>query len=130
MSGFGLASRSDLPAEEAAGFIQRYFERFGTVKDYQDRVIHEAQRTGYAETLLGRRRYIPELHSSVYAIRQGAIRMAINHPIQGAASDIMKIAMIRVHDFIRERKLATRMILQVHDELVFEIPAAEIPSFK
>ena len=130
MSEFGLASRTELAAAEAAGFIQRYFERFGTVKEYQDRITREALRKGYVETLLKRRRYVPDLKSSVYAVRQAAIRAAINHPIQGAASDIMKIAMVRVHELIRDRKLETRMILQVHDELVFEAPEAEIASFK
>jgi DNA polymerase-1 len=130
MSEFGLASRTELPSAEAASFIQRYFERFGTVKEYQDRIVSEARRTGYAETLLKRRRYLPELRSAVYAVRQAATRMAINHPIQGAAADVMKIAMIRLHDFIRQRKLKTRMILQVHDELVFEAPEAEIATFK
>jgi DNA polymerase I len=130
MSEFGLASRADLPAAEAASFISRYFERFGTVKAYQDWIIREAERKGYVETLLGRRRYMPELKSRIHNVRQGAIRAAVNHPIQGAASDIMKIAMIRVHDFIRERGLKTRLILQVHDELVFETPEDELMSFK
>jgi DNA polymerase-1 len=130
MSEFGLASRTDLPSADAAGFIQRYFERFGTVKEYQERIVREAERTGYVETLLKRRRYLPELRSSNYAVRQGAIRAAVNHPFQGAASDVMKIAMIRIHGFIRERQLKTRMLLQVHDELVFESPVEEIQVFK
>jgi DNA polymerase-1 len=130
MSEFGLASRTDLPSADAAGFIQRYFERFGTVKDYQERIVREAEQTGYVETLLKRRRYLPELRSSNYAVRQGAIRAAVNHPFQGAASDVMKIAMIRIHSFIRERQLKTRMLLQVHDELVFESPVQEIQVFK
>jgi DNA polymerase I len=130
MSEFGLASRADLPAAEAAGFIQRYFERFSTVKEYQDRIIRDATRDGYAQTVLNRRRYLPELKSNIYNLRQAAIRMAVNHPIQGAASDIMKIAMIRVHDHLRSQGLKTRMILQVHDELVFEAPEDEIPAFK
>ena len=129
MSEFGLASRAELPQAEAAGFIQRYFERFGTVKEYQDRIIRGAQQNGYVETLLKRRRYMPDLKSSVYAVRQAAVRAAINHPIQGAASDIMKLAMIRVHDYLKQSGLRTRMILQVHDELVFEAPESEVASF-
>jgi DNA polymerase-1 len=129
MSEFGLASRSELPQAEAAGFIQRYFERFGTVKEYQDRIIRIARQTGYVETLLKRRRYVPDLKSSVHAVRQAAIRAAINHPIQGAASDIMKLAMIAVHQHLESSGLKTRMILQVHDELVFETPEEEIASF-
>jgi DNA polymerase-1 len=129
MSEFGLASRTELPPAEAASFIQRYFERFGTVKEYQDRIIRAAHRDGYVETLLKRRRYVPDLKSSIYAVRQAAIRAAINHPIQGAASDIMKLAMIAVQQYLRASGLRTRLILQVHDELVFESPEAEIPTF-
>jgi DNA polymerase I len=130
MSEFGLASRSDLPPAEAASFISRYFERFGTVKAYQERIIREAEQKGYVETPLGRRRYMPELKSSIYNVRQGAIRAAVNHPIQGGASDIMKIAMIQVHDFLQRQGLKARLILQVHDELVFELPHDELPAFK
>ena len=120
MSDYGLAERTGLPSDQAASFIRRYFERFGTVKAFQDEVIRKAEWEGYAETLLGRRRYFPEIRSHLYAVRQAAIRATINAPIQGSASDIVKIAMIRVEDFLRREAPGVRMLLQVHDELVLE----------
>src|SRR5437763_2102339 len=102
MSDYGLAERTGLPSEDASGFIQRYFQRFGTVQAFQDRVIHRAEDEGYTETLLGRRRYVPEIRSRIYGVRQAALRQIINAPIQGSASDIVKVAMIRVHAFLKE----------------------------
>src|SRR5262249_7281176 len=96
MSDYCLAERTGLPGAAAPWFVRRYFERFGTVKAFQDGVIGKAEDYGYAETLLGRRRYFPEIRSHLFAVRQGAIRATINAPIQGSASDIVKVAMIRV----------------------------------
>jgi DNA polymerase-1 len=124
MSDYGLAERTGLPSADASGFIQRYFERFGTVKAFQDKVIGKAEDEGYAETLLGRRRYVPEVRSRIYGVRQAALRQIINAPIQGSASDIVKIAMIRVHQFLKDTAPAVHMLLQVHDELLFEGPEA------
>jgi DNA polymerase I len=126
MSDFGLAERTGLPSADASAFIDRYFQRFGTVKSFQDRVIHKAEDDGYAETLLGRRRYVPEIRSRIYGVRQAALRQIINAPIQGSASDIVKVAMIRVHDFLRESASSVAMLLQVHDELLFEGPEDEL----
>jgi DNA polymerase I len=126
MSDFGLAERTGLPSAEASGFIQRYFQRFGTVKAFQDRVIGNAEDNGYAETLLGRRRYFPEIRSRLFAVRQAAIRATINAPIQGSASDIVKIAMIRVADYLHREAPNVRMLLQVHDELLLEGPEDEL----
>ena len=91
-----------------------------------DETLREARKTGYVMTLLGRRRYMPELNSSHGGVRQAAERAAINAPVQGTAADIIKIAMIRLHQAMRERKLAARMLLQVHDELLFELPESEL----
>jgi len=126
MSDYGLAERTGLPSDEAGRFIQRYFERFSTVKAFQDEVIRGAERTGYAETLLGRRRYFPEINSHLYAVRAAAIRATINAPIQGSASDIVKIAMIQVADFLQREAPHVRLLLQVHDELVFEGSEADL----
>jgi DNA polymerase I len=126
MSDYGLAERTGLPSADASGFIQRYFQRFGTVKAFQDRVINKAEDDGYAETLLGRRRYFPEIRSKLFAVRQAAIRATINAPIQGSASDIVKIAMIRVFDFLSQQAPSVHMLLQVHDELLFEGPEDEL----
>jgi DNA polymerase-1 len=126
MSDYGLAERTGLPSAEASGFIQRYFQRFGTVKAFQDRVIDHAEQNGYAETLLGRRRYFPEIRSRLFSVRQAAIRATINAPIQGSASDIVKVAMIRVADFLRREAPSVRMLLQVHDELLLEGPEDEL----
>jgi DNA polymerase-1 len=126
MSDYGLAERTGLPSADASSFIQRYFQRFGTVKAFQEGVIHKAEDEGYAETLLGRRRYVPEIRSRIYGVRQAALRQIINAPIQGSASDIVKVAMIRVHDFLRSSAPSVSMLLQVHDELVFEGPEDEL----
>jgi DNA polymerase I len=126
MSDYGLAERTGLPAADATGFIQRYFQRFGTVKAFQDDMIRGAERDGYAETLLGRRRYLPEVNSHLFAVRSAAIRQIINAPIQGSASDIVKIAMIRVAEFLRREAPAVRMLLQVHDELLLEGPEDDL----
>ena len=126
MSDYGLAERTGLPSAEASGFIQRYFQRFGTVKAFQEGVIAKAEDEGYAETLLGRRRYIPEIRSRIFGVRQAAIRQTVNAPIQGSASDIVKIAMIRVAEFLEHEAPDVHMLLQVHDELLFEGPEAEL----
>jgi len=126
MSDFGLAERTGLPSAEASGFIQRYFERFGTVKAFQDTVINRAEDLGYAETMLGRRRYAPEIRSHIFNVRNAAIRQIINAPIQGSASDIVKIAMIAVADFLERDAPEVKMLLQVHDELLLEGPESEL----
>ena len=125
LSEYGLSTKERIPREEAAEFIRRYFDRYKKVREWRDGAIESCRRLGYAETMLGRRRYIPEIKSSNYQVRSSGERMAINMPVQGTASDIIKIAMNRIDDEITERSLQTRMILQVHDELIFEGPRAE-----
>jgi DNA polymerase-1 len=129
MSEYGLAQQSGLPPAEAGAFIKRYFDRFGTVKAYQDNLLHEAETQGFVKTALDRRRYIPELTSKIYNVRQAGQRQAINHPIQGTASDIVKIAMIGVQRLIDEKYPRTLMTLQVHDELLFELPKDDLAAF-
>ena len=128
---YGLAQATGLTQGEAEDFITKYFERFPGVREYIRDTKVLAGRQGYVETLLGRRRYFPELQpgskASHYA-RQAAERMAINAPIQGTAADIIKIAMVELYDALRERKLRSRMILQVHDELIIESPEDEVES--
>jgi DNA polymerase-1 len=128
---YGLAQATGLTQAEAENFITTYFERFPGVREYIRNTKVLAGRQGYVETLLGRRRYFPELETgskaSHYA-RQAAERMAINAPIQGTAADIIKIAMVQLHEALRERGLRTRMILQVHDELIVEAPEDEIDA--
>jgi DNA polymerase-1 len=121
----GLAGRTGMSRTEAGEFIRRYFERYPLVKRYLDDTIATTRRTGYASTLLGRRRYIPDINSPNGTLRQAAERMAINHPIQGSNADIIKIAMNRIQAELDRRRLHGRMILQVHDELLFECPVDE-----
>jgi DNA polymerase-1 len=129
MSEYGLSQQSGLPPAEAGQFIKRYFDRFGTVKAFQDSLLHEAEDRGFVTTLLERRRYIPELTSKLYNVRQAGQRQAINHPIQGTASDIVKIAMIGVQRLIETHYPRTLMTLQVHDELLFELPKRDLDAF-
>jgi DNA polymerase-1 len=122
MGRFGLARRLGMSNDEAADFIERYFETYPGVREYTDRVTAEAEETGYASTMLGRKRAITGLSSNNARIRGMAERVAVNTPIQGSAADLIKLAMLAVDARIREDDLPCRMVLQVHDELVFELP--------
>jgi DNA polymerase-1 len=122
---FGLANRLGIAQSEARDIIARYFTRFPKVKEYITGTIASAKSRGYVETLLGRRRYLPDLASRNQAVRGNAERAAINMPIQGTAADMIKLAMINIDRELRARSMAARMLLQVHDELVFEVPEGE-----
>ncbi len=129
MGEYGLAQRTELSVNQARQFITNYFARYQKVEEYVERTKTEARETGYVSTLLGRRRYFPELQATSRAhggMRRAAEREAINMPIQGSAADILKIAMVRLHRSLQERNLMARMILQVHDELVLEVPQEEL----
>ncbi|MEU5085787.1 DNA polymerase I [Streptomyces sp. NPDC021356] len=125
LSAFGLSQQLNIEAAEARTLMDAYFERFGGVRDYLRRVVDEARATGYTETLFGRRRYLPDLNSDNRQRREMAERMALNAPIQGTAADIVKIAMLHVDRALREADLKSRMLLQVHDEIVLEIAPGE-----
>jgi len=127
-SAFGLAQQTGMSREEAAQFIKTYFEKYPGVREYIERTKTQAAEQGYVETLLGRRRYFPNLATMRGPERGRAEREAINMPIQGTAADIIKIAMIRLHQALRERGLRARMLLQVHDELVLEAPDDEVET--
>ena len=130
ISPYGLASRLGIDPEEAKQIIFNYFARFPRVNDYITHVLAFAHRNKYVTTILNRRRYIPEIDSKNGNVRQNAERIAINTTIQGSAADLIKIAMINIHRYLKENKLQTRMMLQVHDELVFEVPADELEQVK
>ncbi|MFI6081780.1 DNA polymerase I [Streptomyces sp. NPDC051217] len=125
LSAFGLSQQLNIEAAEARGLMDTFFERFGGVRDYLQRAVEEARATGYTETMLGRRRYLPDLTSDNRQRREMAERMALNAPIQGTAADIVKVAMLRVDSALTEAGLASRMLLQVHDEIVLEIAPGE-----
>jgi DNA polymerase-1 len=125
LSAFGLSKQLSISADEARGLMAEYFERFGGVRDYLRDVVAEARTAGYTETILGRRRYLPDLTSDNRQRREMAERMALNAPIQGSAADIIKIAMLRVDTAIKAEGLSSRMLLQVHDELVLEVATGE-----
>ncbi|WP_353947012.1 DNA polymerase I [Streptomyces sp. HUAS MG91] len=125
LSAFGLSQQLNIEAGEARALMDTYFERFGGVRDYLRRVVDEARATGYTETVLGRRRYLPDLNSDNRQRREMAERMALNAPIQGTAADIVKIAMLNVDKALTEAGLSSRMLLQVHDEIVLEIAPGE-----
>ncbi|TGA87573.1 DNA polymerase I [Streptomyces sp. MZ04] len=125
LSAFGLSQQLNIEAGEARSLMDTYFERFGGVRDYLRRAVDEARATGYTETMLGRRRYLPDLNSDNRQRREMAERMALNAPIQGTAADIVKIAMLNVDTALTKAKLKSRMLLQVHDEIVLEIAPGE-----
>ena len=125
LSAFGLSRQLAIPPAEARTLMEDYFDRFGGVRDYLQSIVAEARRTGYTETILGRRRYLPDLTSDNRQRREAAERMALNAPIQGSAADIIKVAMLRVDAALREAGLRSRLLLQVHDELVLEVAAGE-----
>jgi DNA polymerase-1 len=125
LSAFGLSRQLNIAAEEARGLMEEYFERFGGVRDYLRSVVDEARKTGYTETIFGRRRYLPDLTSDNRQRREAAERMALNAPIQGSAADIVKVAMLQVDRQLIANGLQSRMLLQVHDELVLEVAKGE-----
>jgi DNA polymerase-1 len=122
ISEFSLAEDISVSRYEAKEYIQRYLENYHGVRDYMKKVVEDAREIGYTKTLYGRRRYIPELKSSNFNVRQGAERMALNTPIQGAAADLIKLAMIHVDQALRDKFPEAKMLLQVHDELIVECP--------
>ena len=126
ISSHGLSESLKIARPEAQAMIDRYFAAYPKVREYLDRIVSEAHQTGYAVTLFGRRRWIPELRSSNFNLRSFGERTAMNHPMQGTAADIMKLAMIAVDDALLAEGFEARMVLQVHDELVFESPAQEV----
>jgi DNA polymerase-1 len=125
LSAYGLAQQLTITAEEARALMSEYFERFGGIRTYLHEVVDRARRAGYTETVLGRRRYLPDLVSDNRQRREMAERMALNAPIQGSAADLVKIAMLRVSAAMTAAGLDSRMLLQVHDELVLEVAEGE-----
>ncbi len=125
ISDFGLAAQLGVGRAEAAGYIKNYLQRYSGVKEYMEKIVAQARAKGYVATLLGRRRYLRDINSSNFNLRTAAERTAINTPIQGTAADIMKLAMIKVDRALTEAKLKSRILLQVHDELVLEVTEAE-----
>ena len=125
MEAFGLADRLGISREEAREHIDTYFAQFHKVKEYMASVVTAARNQGYTTTLFGRRRYLPELKSDNFRIRQMGERMALNAPVQGTAADIIKAAMIELDATLRSEKLASTLLLQVHDELILEVPDDE-----
>jgi DNA polymerase-1 len=125
MEAYGLSQRLNIPVEEARGILTAYFEAFPSVKAYMDRTVEDARDRGYTETLFGRRRPIPELQSRNRGIRMAGERQAMNAGIQGLAADIFKVALVRLDAALAARDAASRVILQVHDEVILEVPPAE-----
>jgi DNA polymerase I len=130
LSSYGLSQQLRVSREEASAFMDDYFEQFGGIRDYLEGIVAQARREGYTETILGRRRYLPDLVSDNRQRREMAERMALNAPIQGSAADIIKVAMLAVHRRIREQGLRSRMLLQVHDELLFEAAPGELDQLR
>ncbi|RAO05037.1 DNA-directed DNA polymerase [Micromonospora noduli] len=130
LSAFGLSQQLSISTEEARGLMENYFAGFGGVRDYLQQVVARARQDGYTSTILGRRRYLPDLVSDNRQRRDIAERMALNAPIQGSAADIIKVAMLHVDTALREAGLGSRMLLQVHDELVFEVAPGERESLE
>ncbi|HEX6931362.1 MAG TPA: DNA polymerase I [Streptosporangiaceae bacterium] len=130
LSAYGLSQGLRVSTDEARDLMDGYFEQFGGVRDYLRQVVAQARRDGYTETILGRRRYLPDLTSDNRQRREMAERMALNAPIQGSAADIIKVAMLRVDEDIRRSGLRSRMLLQVHDELLFEVAPGELGALR
>ena len=130
MSAFGLAERMELSRSEAADIIKKYFEEYAGIKEYMNRSIALAKERGYAETILGRRRYLRDINGSNSVVRGFAERNAINAPIQGSSADMIKIAMIGIHQELERLKMQSKMIMQVHDELVFDVHLDELDDLK
>ncbi len=130
ISDFGLGEQLGISRKQAKKYIDEYLEQYEGIKSFMNNITEEAKEKGYVETLFHRRRYIPELKSNNYMVRQFGSRAAMNTPIQGTAADIMKIAMIKVYQEIKKRKLESKIVLQVHDEMMIEVPQKEISEVK
>ncbi|HEX4901420.1 MAG TPA: DNA polymerase, partial [Acidimicrobiales bacterium] len=130
LSAYGLSQQLGIDTGEAKGLMDEYFETFGGIRDYLGGVVDEARRSGFTETILGRRRYLPDLTSDNRQRREMAERMALNAPIQGSAADIIKVAMLRVDQALADEGLRSRMLLQVHDELVLEVAPGEAAALE
>lgn len=130
ISAFGLSERLNIPRKEAAAIIENYFEKYPRIKSYMDESIEQAREKGYVETIMGRRRYLRDINSSNHTVRGYAERNAINSPIQGSAADMLKIAMINIHKDFIDKGIRSKMLLQVHDELVFDVLKEELEIVK
>jgi DNA polymerase-1 len=130
MSAFGLARELAIPPGVAQAYIANYFQKYHGVRDYIDQSLEIAREKGYVTTLMNRRRYLPDIRSSNRSVRQFAERIAINAPIQGTAADLIKVAMINIYRRMLHEKRQTRLILQIHDELVFEVPGKEVKALR
>jgi DNA polymerase-1 len=124
-SAFGLSQNLGISRTEAKGIIDSYFEQYATIKNYMDGAVTQAREKGYVETIMQRRRYLPDINSSNAVVRGFAERNAVNAPIQGSAADIIKMAMVAVYRAMQQQDLKSKMILQVHDELVFDVHNSE-----
>ena len=120
ISDFGLAEQLSIPKKEAKQYIEQYLEKYSGVKTFMDNIVNTAKEQGYVETLFNRRRYVPEINSNNYIVRQFGNRIAMNTPIQGTAADIMKLAMINIYKTFKEKEIKSKIVLQVHDELLIE----------
>jgi DNA polymerase-1 len=130
ISAFGLSQRLRIPRKEAARLIDTYFRLYPRVRAYMDEAVARAREKGYAETILGRRRTLRDIASRNATVRQAAERDAINTPIQGSAADLIKVAMVNVDRALKAEGLRTKMVLQIHDELVFDAPLEEVDRVK
>ena len=130
LSAYGLSQQLRITPDEARALMDEYFQQFGGIRDYLYAVVDEARKDGYTQTVLGRRRYLPDLTSDNRQRREMAERMALNAPIQGSAADIIKAAMLEVDRALRARGLASRMLLQVHDELLFEVAPGQLDELR
>jgi len=126
ISSFGLSQDLSINRKEAEGYIHAYFEQYPKVKDFLDNTVEDAQKDGYVTTMFGRRRPLPEILSSNFMQRSFGKRVAMNAPIQGSAADIMKVAMIHVWDELRKQNLSSKILIQVHDELLLEVKEDEV----
>ena len=126
LTAFGISRQTDLNPHQGQEFIDLYFEQYPGIRGYVDETVERCKAFGYVETALGRRRYLPNINARNFPVRQAAQRAAINMPIQGTAADIIKIAMIQIMDRMDDLNMRSKMILQVHDELIFEVPREEL----
>lgn len=130
ISDYGLSKNLNISRKQAKEFIDNYFEQYPQIREYMDKAVKFAREKGYAETIMHRRRYLPDIHAKNYNVRSFAERTAINSPIQGSAADIIKIAMINMQKKLNDLHLKTKMVVQVHDELIFDVPKDEIETIK